>query len=164
MTEFRGYLDRLRENVEVLDEAIANARVMSKKNGKDANALQWTKTLRDLVELRNATLASIKVHLLGRHETGSMNEPGDVYAGNEEVEFERAFQRFLSPWTLDDLKLRCEDCGQVSDNVSNRIFDARWFGSKLLPTEYHNLCPDCYCKRKANLDEDTLRRVSGVGK
>lgn len=38
--KFKGYLDRLRENVDALDEAIANARAMSKKKGKDANALQ----------------------------------------------------------------------------------------------------------------------------
>jgi hypothetical protein len=56
----------MRENLETLDEQIANARVMSKRKGKDANALQWTKTLRDLVELRNETLEKIKGHVLGR--------------------------------------------------------------------------------------------------
>ena len=56
-----------------LDEQIATARKMSKPKGKadKALALQWAKTLRDLVELRNTTLGNIKMHLLGRDETGA---------------------------------------------------------------------------------------------
>jgi len=50
LTKFKGYLDRLRENVESLDEAIETAKANSKKRGRDA--LQWAKTLRDLIELR----------------------------------------------------------------------------------------------------------------
>jgi hypothetical protein len=93
LTRIDGYLDHLPENLEVLDEAIANARKMSKPKGKGnkAAALQWAKTLRDLVELRNTTLANIKAHLLGRDETGATNEPGDVYAGNVQVEYEERF-------------------------------------------------------------------------
>ena len=44
--KFKGHLDRLRENVDVLDEAIANARRLSKSKKKGDNPLQWTKTLR----------------------------------------------------------------------------------------------------------------------
>ena len=47
MTKFKGYLDRLRENVESLDEAIETARVNSKKRGRDA--LQWAKTLKKIL-------------------------------------------------------------------------------------------------------------------
>lgn len=36
--------------------------------------MQWAKTLRDLVELRNSTLANIKAHMLGRDETGVITE------------------------------------------------------------------------------------------
>jgi len=63
-----GYLDRLRENIEVLDEQIENARKMSKPNKKGDRraALQSAKILRDLVELRNETLDKIKVHLSER--------------------------------------------------------------------------------------------------
>jgi len=146
LTKFKGYLDRLRENVESLDEAIATARTMSKKKGKDANALQWAKTLRDLIELRNTTLGNIKVHLLGRDETGAPIEPPDNenYDGDEQIMFERDFQAFLSPWTREDLRLKCEDCGIESEEVSLRRF-YRTYVSDV----YARLCPDCYRKRLA---------------
>jgi len=146
LTEFKGYLDRLRENIEALDEAIATAKRMSKR--EDKSALQWTKTLRDLVELRNSTLERIKVHLLGRDETGAPTEPPDHYDGNELVEFERDFQNFLSPWTQDDLKLKCRDCGKSGEEVSERrIITA--YDSIGLPKEIDlDLCPECYAKRK----------------
>ena len=117
-----GYLDRLRENLETLDEQIVNARKMSEKKGKDSNALQWAKVLRDLVELRDTTLANIKAHLLGRDETGVTNEPADVYARNSQVEYERYFRSLLSPWDQQDLKLKCEDCGKENEEVSTREF------------------------------------------
>jgi len=96
-----------------LDEAIATAQTMSKKKGKDANALQWAKCLKDLIELRNSTLTNIKTHLLGRDESGAPIEPPghEGYDGDNLVLFEREFQTFLSPWTQEDLKLKCEDCG-----------------------------------------------------
>jgi hypothetical protein len=139
LTKFKGYLDRLRENLETLDEQIENARAMSKRKGKDANALQWAKTLRDLIELRNETLEKIKVHLLGRDETGSPTEPADYFDGNPEVAYERYFKNMLSPWTLQDLKLKCEDCGKLSEEVSNHYFDEE--------EEYLDLCEKCYDKR-----------------
>lgn len=154
-----GYLDRLRENVEVLDEAIANGRKMSKpsKKGVDkAAALQWTKLLRDLVQERNATLLNIKTHLLGRNETGSSNEPSDLWDGNDEVEFERHLRDQLRPWTLDRLKLECEDCGKVSEEVSTRHFPHEYEAD-----EYFDLCGRCYEKRTT---KDTDEPEEGSGK
>ena len=148
LTKFKGYLDGLRENVEVLDEAIANARAMSKaRKGSDNRvALQWAKTLRDLVELRNTTLSNIKVHLLGRDETGSAIEPADYYDGKSEVMFERDFQTFLAPWTREDLKLKCEDCGTLSDEVSTRA-------GRYQDEKDRELCDKCYEKRTAKEPE-----------
>ena len=137
--KLNGYLDHLRENLETLDEQIVNARRMSKKKGKDSNALQWAKVLRDLVELRDTTLANIKAHLLGRDETGATNEPDDVYVGNPQVEYERYFRSLLSPWTQQDLKLKCQDCDKESEEVSTHVFS----GQPL------DLCPRCYEKRTA---------------
>jgi len=142
--KLNGYLDHLRENLETLDEQIVNARKMSKKKGKDSNALQWAKTLRDLVELRNTTLANIKAHLLGRNETGATNEPDDVYAGNPQVEYERYFRSLLSPWTQQDLKLKCEDCGVESEDTTNRHFPREDASD-----DYFDLCEKCYEKRVA---------------
>jgi len=142
--KLNGYLDHLRENLETLDEQIVNARKMSKKKGKDSNALQWAKTLRDLVELRNTTLANIKAHLLGRDETGATNEPDDVYVGNPQVEYERYFRKLLSPWTQQDLKLKCEDCGVESEDTTNRHFPREHASD-----DYFDLCDRCYEKRTA---------------
>jgi len=146
LAKFKGYLDRLRENLEALDEQIANAREMSKvkTKGQDkAVALQYVKTLRDLVELRDKTLLHIKAHLLGRDETGVVNEPSDAYNGNQEVEFERAFKTFMAPWTAEDLKLKCIDCGLESEEVTNRRFY-----HKFTSDDYFDLCNKCYEKRK----------------
>jgi hypothetical protein len=133
----------LRENVEALDEAIETARAMSKsKKGSDSRTrLQWAKTLRDLVELRNTTLGNIKVHLLGRDETGAATEPPDNYDGNEQIMFEREFQTFLAPWTREDLKLKCVDCGCESEEVSDRFVKGEG--------DHMDLCPACYAKREA---------------
>jgi hypothetical protein len=93
--------DHLRESLEPLDEQIENARVMSKsrKIGERQNALQWAKTLRDLIELRNVTLEKIKLHLLGRREIGVAREPDDCWDDNSAVEFERLFK--MKPLTVD---------------------------------------------------------------
>jgi len=142
----RGYLDRLRENLDTLDEQIESARKMSKKKGKDSNALQWAKTLRDLVELRNMTLANIKAHLLGRDESGAATEPPEYYTSNRNtnVMFERDFEAFLTPWTREDLKLECEDCGKESEEVSMRQFLHEYEAD-----EHFDLCDRCYEKRIA---------------
>jgi hypothetical protein len=142
----RGYLDRLRENLDTLDEEIENARVMSKskKSGERQIALQWAKTLRDLVEMRNVTLEKIKVHLLGRNENGVANEPSDCWDGNSDVMYERYFKQQMRPWTLDDLKLTCEDCGRCNEDVATRRFPAAEY---YLDDEYAGLCSRCYEKR-----------------
>ncbi|MCX6658952.1 MAG: hypothetical protein NTX81_01030 [Candidatus Bathyarchaeota archaeon] len=149
MTKFKGYLDRLRENLETLDEQIENARKMSKvkKKGDNRVALQYSKTLRDLVELRDKTLINIKAHLLGRDETGAVHEPSDVYSGNQEVEFERAFKTFMAPWTAADLKLKCDDCGKESEEVTTRHIQRGY------ESDYFDLCNECSEKRKTQEPE-----------
>jgi len=156
VTKLNGFLDHFRGNLEVLDEQIENARAMSKaEKGTDSRtALQWTKTLRDLIELRNATMEKIKGHILGRDETGAINEPSNVWDHNDQVEFERHFKNQLSPWTEEDLKLECEDCGVESEEVSNRHF------SHPYPEEDENLdlCEKCYNKKTSEStveDQDT---------
>jgi hypothetical protein len=112
--------------------------------------LQWAKTLRDLVELRNTTLLNIKAHLLGRDETGATNEPDDVYARNAQVEYERYFRSLLTAWTREDLKLECEDCGVDSEDVSHHNFqeirDEDW--KIVLKEEGADLCPQSVEKRE----------------
>ena len=141
-----GYLDRLRENVATLDEALALARKMgkSKKAGDRHAAIQALKLIRDLAEVRNATLLSIKAHILGRDETGAVKEPANFYSGNAEVMFEREFRRLLQPWTLEDLKLECEDCGVTSEKVWTWTLETGEFTS-----ENADLCGKCYEKRAA---------------
>jgi hypothetical protein len=104
----------------------------------------WAKTLRDLVELRNTTLVNIKAHLLGRDETGAPNEPEDVYGENPQVEYERYFRNQLTPWTEQDLKLKCEDCGVESEDTTNRRFPHEHSAD-----EYFDLCDKCFEKRTA---------------
>ena len=144
LTHFKGFLDRLRENLEVLDEQISEARKMSKsgRRRKDPASLQWTKTLRDLVQLRNETLDKIKAHMLGRDETGVVMEPPDHYDGQPEISFERDFSKLLAPWSKADLKLECQDCKANSEAVSTRVFD---HPHEL--DEYVDLCDKCYDKR-----------------
>jgi hypothetical protein len=139
-----GYLDRLRANLETLDSAIDDAKKMSKKGAEGRARL---KAIRDLVELRNTTLEKIKVHLLGRDETGAPNEPDDLWnSENSQVMFERYFKGQLEPWTRKDLELECKDCGKSSEGVSNRDIE---HGSGWNTThEYVDLCASCYEKRK----------------
>ena len=150
-----GYLDQLRENVATLDETLALARKMgkSKKAGDHHATIQTLKLIRDLAEVRNATLLSIKAHILGRDETGTVKEPANVYSGNAQVMFERDFKRLLEPWTLEDLKLECEDCGAESEGVISRSFEKQVpFGvgdMMTTETEHHDLCSRCYAKRTA---------------
>ena len=136
--ESKGYLDRLRENIEVLDEAIAIARESSKaKENNNRMSLQWSKVLRQLVELRNVTLINIKAHLLGIHQTGVVNDPSGHYDENLEVEFEREFQKFMRPL------IKCQHCGRESEEVSTR----RIRHEALIPDEYVRLCNKCYQNR-----------------
>jgi uncharacterized small protein (DUF1192 family) len=148
-----GYLDQLRENVATLDETLALARKMgkSKKAGDHHATIQTLKLIRDLAEVRNATLLSIKAHILGRDETGTVKEPANVYSGNAQVMFERDFKRLLEPWTLEDLKLECEDCGAESEGVFSRSFEKQvslGVGDIMTTeTEHRDLCSRCYAKR-----------------
>jgi hypothetical protein len=88
-------------------------------------------------------------------ETGAPNEPEDVYSDNPQIEYERYFKNHLSPWTLDDLKLKCEDCGVENEDVSHHDFqeisDSHW--NTLVEAEDANLCPQCVEKRKATRQE-----------
>jgi len=159
--KFKGYLNRLRENLETLDEQIENARRNSKAKKKgDTQALQWAKTLRDLVELRNVTLEKIKAHLLGRDETGAVMEPRDYYDcdDNPEISFERDFDRLLSPWTRKDLKLKCKDCGVSSEQVSVRHFPGKYKDpyhiEEITPPKNIELCQKCYEKRLSQESTD----------
>ena len=70
-------------------------------------------------------------------------EPRDAYEENTQVEFERYFKNQLSPWTQDDLKLECEDCGVKSEDVSNLTFTH----SYPRRPRYFDLCGKCYDKR-----------------
>jgi hypothetical protein len=154
-----GYLDRLRQNLEVLDEAIERVRLVSKGKGRgeDRVALQWVKVLRDLVEQRNGTLAEIKAHLLGRDQTGAVRDPPEYYGSDFQIMFERDFRNFLDPWSESDLKLRCEDCGVESEDVCPELFTKEVpLGVGDITTtenEYHNLCSRCYEKRVQKKEE-----------
>jgi hypothetical protein len=150
LTELHGFLDHLRENLEILDEQIENARVMSKSKEKGDNALQWSKTLRDLVELRNATLEKIQAFLLGRSETGTVEEPMDVFSSDTHplTRFERKFHDYLAkPWTVDDLKTKCAKCETESETTQTHHFEkfyttSDW--SKYIQYDTQNLCDGCY--------------------
>jgi hypothetical protein len=137
-----GYLNRLERNLKSLDASIEDVR-KTPKGEKPSDKRARLKLLRDLVELQNSTLVAVKTHLLGRDQTGATNEPADVYGDNDQVEFERYFKNQLSPWTIDDLKLECEDCGLKNEHVSNHTFTHPYPRE----TEYFDLCPKCYDKR-----------------
>ena len=145
-----GYLNRLRGNLDSLDESIEDVRKVP-KGERPADKRARLKLLRDLVELQNSTLIAAKTHLLGRDETGAAKEPPDFYGGNDQVEFERYFKNQLSPWTEDDLKLKCDDCGIKSEGVSNHAFTHPYPQE----TEFLDLCPKCYEKRTTESSEES---------
>jgi hypothetical protein len=145
-----GYLDKLRRNIEALDESIESTR-KAPEGEKAAERRARLKLLRDLIELENSTLTAIKTHLLGRDETGAPSEPPAMWDYNSQVMFERSFKGSLGPWTLDDLKLKCEDCGVESEAVSHHDFQ-EIRGSHynmLVKAEHGDLCPQCVEKRRA---------------
>jgi hypothetical protein len=135
--------------VAALDETIEAARKNSQVKDDSRLALHWTKTLRDLVEVRNNTLLSIKAHILGRNETRAVVEPENYYDSDSEIMFERTFHTFLTPWTLEDLKLKCEDCGRENDEVSRHVFPEHRDRNKYVNGKRLDLCPECYDKRAA---------------
>ena len=138
-----GWLDRRRWAIQLLEEAIAQAREMSRAKGgrghDKQSRLEWTKALSKLLELYAGELKDIKGELWGRNL-----ELGSPLADNT-MEFERRFQqRLLEPWTPKDLELVCEDCGVSSVYVAEcSIFNGE-------DDEDHVLCGSCYAKRKAN--------------
>jgi len=152
-----GFLDRLRENLETLDDQIT----LAEKNSKGKGGLQWAKLVRDLIEERNSTLDRIKAHLLGRTEVGSIKEPEDYYRGHTEVEFERTFHDFLSPWTMNDLKLRCSECQQESrDVIQRRLVVAKdaWGNDEI---QLRDLCRNCFKKIQSQFDKEISGQAKG---
>ena len=154
-----GWVGRRRWALQVLEKAIENAREMANaKTGRghdSSSRLEWSKTLMRLVELYDSQLSAIKRHIWGNTDAGGNVEPCD--SDNGFVEFERLFQNnVLTPWTSEDLKLRCVDCGVSSENVSEQT---------VYKTEYDydhlNLCPACYSKRKAEEPEEEDDKEGG---
>ncbi|TSA43310.1 hypothetical protein D4R54_01130 [archaeon] len=154
MTELHGFLDHLRENLQILDEQIENARAMSKEKG--TGALQWAKTLRDLVQLRNETLDKIKSHLLGRDETGTVKEPLDFHSSQTHplTLFERRVHDYLAkPWTVEGLRIKCEKCVTESETTQTRHYE-RYTVSKdysYIQRKSEDLCDPCYEKNLEQL-------------
>ena len=148
-----GYLDRMRKNLHVLDESIESVSV-APKNEKPAEKRARLKLLRDLVELQNQTLTAIKTHLLGRDQTGSPVEPPNRFDDNDQVEFERYFKGMLAPWSLEDLKLECQDCGVLTEKVTHRTITHPYPEE----TEHVDLCGKCYEKRT----EETANKTEAV--
>jgi len=149
-SEVYGWLDRRRRVLEILEEAIENAREESQaKTGRgrdNASRLEWTKTLHRLLETYGSELESIKHHIWGNPSLGNVDEPGEALNGL--VEFERSFQRgVLDPWDREDLQLECEDCGRSSEEVTNRSFPSEWIDGKYTEGEDVDLCDECYQKR-----------------
>jgi hypothetical protein len=129
----------------ILDRSSSCPHRKVKKGGDARVALQWAKTLRDFVELRSATLLNVTAHLLGRDDTGAIVEPPDHYDSDPEFMFERDVQTFLASWSPQGLKLKCEDCGVMSEEVHQRQFPHPYPQE----TEHFCLCEKCYKKRKA---------------
>ena len=112
MIDLRGHLNRFRRNLDSLDESIESLR-KAPTGEKPADKRARLKLLRDLIELQESTLTDVKADLLGRSESGSVIEPEDYYDSNAQIEYERYFRNQLEPWTVDDLKLTCADCGSM---------------------------------------------------
>jgi hypothetical protein len=143
-----GWVGRRRWALQVLEEAIENAREMaSAKTGRghdSSSRLEWSKTLMRLLELYDGQLTEIKNHIWGHTGPGSdKDEVAD--SDNGFIEFERLFQGIvLESWTSEHLKLKCVDCGVSSQQVSEQAVYKTAYDY-----DHLNLCPDCYAKRKA---------------
>jgi len=139
-----GFLDHARQSLQILDQSIADAQQMSHvKTGRghdNESRLEWTRELRNLIELRNSTLQSIKHHMLGRdYDTGQFSEPEDIW------QFERDFHKYVTadPWTQEDLELECEECHKSSIEVEEYDFD----------DEKRKLCEPCHEKATSQQDD-----------
>jgi len=150
-----GFLDRLAEHLQVLDEAIETAQSLAKpkKPASSRDTIQGLKILRDLISERNATLDRIQAVLLGRHETGVTRSPEDVYLGDGQILFEREFHRMLQPWRESDLRIKCEECGRSSNEVYRRRIrvGVNHWGSE--ETEDHRLCDRCFKKLESDFEK-----------
>lgn len=99
-----------------------------------------------LLELYDLQLETIKRHIYGSSAPGAGSEPGEETNGL--IVFERDFQHLVQErWGPDDLKLECEDCGIISEDVYNRNFPGEWVGNELTDDEELELCDKCYEKR-----------------
>lgn len=166
LAPLNGFLDHLRENLAILDEQIENARAMSKEKG--TGALQWAKTLRDLIQLRNETLDKIKAHLLGRDETGAVEEPMDTFEDDTHplTRFERKVHAYLAkPWTTDDLKTKCEKCGTENETTQTRHYEQYRVAKdySYIQRKPEDLCDPCYEKNLEQLliDVKAAREKNG---
>jgi hypothetical protein len=148
--QFYAWLDRRRRILTVLEESIEQARRESQaKTGRgrdNARRLEWVKILIHLLELYDKQLETIKRHIYLNSMPGAAEEPGQ--SDNGLIEFERRFLEVQKHWTLDDLKLKCHDCGEISMEVCNYVVPGKMKGGfDFLPSESMNLCVKCYQKR-----------------
>ena len=149
-----GFLNRYRRNIQALDESIEDARKVP-KDEKPTDKRARLKLLRDLVELQNSSLAAVKVHLLGRDETGAPTEPDDSWGEHNITMFERYFDEQLQQeWTEDSLELECEECQKnARDVVERRLIvskDKEFGGNR---TQDRTLCQDCFDKLQAEYNK-----------
>lgn len=142
-----GWLDRRRWTIQLLEEAIGQARDMSRAKGgrghDKQSRLEWTKTLSRLLEIYAAELKDLKGELWSRSL-----ELASPLADNT-MAFERRFQQLLlEPWQPENLELTCEDCGVSSIFVQKcSIYNGE-------DNEDHILCGSCYAKRKAQAPKE----------
>lgn len=102
-----------------------------------------------LLELYDLQLEAIKRHVYGSSAPGAGSEPGEERTGL--IQFERDFQHLVQePWSPEDLKLECEDCGSTSVGVYTRNFPGEWVDGELTDDEELELCDKCYEKRSSD--------------
>jgi len=142
-----GFLDHLRSNLQVLDESIEDSRKVP-EGERPTDKRARLKLLRDLVELRGATLDRLKSHLLGLTETGSIKEPPTVFADQNfpQTLFERYFHALSEPMSLEDLKLKCDKCRAESETTKTRHYEQYYVSNdwKYIQRRAENLCDGCY--------------------
>jgi hypothetical protein len=152
-----GWLDRRRYILTVLEEQIEAARLESQSRtgrGRDNKSrLEWAKNLLRLLEMYDAQLETIKRHIHGNTTPGAGEEPGQQ--ANGLIEFERRFQNAVqNPWGPESLKLKCVDCGKLSEEVSECQVpgETELLGKKFQDSVWLNLCSNCYEKRTKTSD------------
>jgi len=105
-----------------------------------------------MIELQEASLAAVKVHLLGRDQTGAPTEPEACWSSNNMIMFKRYFHEQLSPWTENNLKIEYQECRKNSRNVARKLVVAKdkYNDEK---TEYQDLCPFCFESLQSAFDK-----------